>query len=326
MKKHFLFSLLIFLSLFFVGCGKIQDSDFSQDSTDVSVDTPVLDTSPTPEITPEPTPAPDLDTEELGGEILEQEYYDLAKNLSEKYGMNIKIADQCRIYYDVVTIEPSYNLEKILSALKILETAISNYPEGFFEQLYFDSYRTIEVNLTSTITSNDDIDGYFPTAYIIYENDTIVLILNIDMDAEILEQNFYHESSHIIDKVLNHHSLRRDDALYSEESWWVLNPEEFIALNPCFGGYYESYDIMPMEYFQEEFTSYFVSDYGKSFPTEDRATVFETAMMGNARFFACNAPLYEKLKFYCDCIRDTFDTTGWPEQTRWERTLADAHS
>lgn len=142
----------------------------------------------------------------------------------------------------------------------------------------------------------------------------------------ILEQNFYHESSHMIDKVLEHNALYRTDAIYSEEKWWSFNPKEFIDLNPEYGGYYVSYEMMPMEYYQELFTTYFANDYGKSFSTEDRATILEAAMMGTSQIFSPNIsePLHDKLEYYCQSIRDCFDTTGWPTYTTWENTLRKA--
>lgn len=123
--------------------------------------------------------------------------------------------------------------------------------------------------------------------------------------------------------MMAHDALYRDDALYSEETWWSMNPAEFINLNPEYGGYYESYEMMPMDYYQEDFTSYFVIDYGKTFFTEDRATIMEAAMSGNYRSFSkeVSEALYAKLEYYSQCICDCFDTTGWPDVTKWELAL-----
>lgn len=255
------------------------------------------------------------------GTVLEQQYYERAKTLSETYGITIKIADQCSTDYGDMIAEQEYSPDQVGSTLTVLEQAISNYPDGFFSQLYYGSYRKIEINLMGTITSTEEIEGYFPIAFVEHDNGKIIMVLDINVGNDIIEQNFYHETSHMIDKVLEQNALYRADALYSEESWWSLNPKEFIALNPDKGGYFESYAMMPMEYYEEIFTSYFSEDYGKSFSTEDRATIFQTAMSGNTQIFSSNDPLYAKLQYYCQCIRDCFDTTGWPEYTAWEKAL-----
>jgi len=65
---------------------------------------------------------------------------------------------------------------------------------------------------------------------------------------------------------------------------------------------------------------YFISSYACTYPTEDRATVWEQSMVGNDYPFR-NKPLREKLEYYSRCIRDCFDTTGWPEVLPWEEVL-----
>lgn len=260
---------------------------------------------------------------EAGGVVLEQSFYEKAEALSKKYGVTVKIADECQTEYSDKLAVQECDPERVGVGLEVLEKALSNYPEGFWRQLRYGAFRTLEINLMGQISNKEEIEGFSPTAFVQQENGKITVVLNIDESAEVLEQNIYHESSHIIDRVLEHDATYREGALYAEGSWWLLNPEEFRALNPEQGGYFESYEMMPMEYYQEEFSSYFVIDYGKSFSTEDRATVFETAIMGTDPRVSSDAsqPLYAKLKYYCECIRDCFDTTGWPERTAWEKGI-----
>lgn len=262
--------------------------------------------------------------EDSGGTALYASFYDRAATLSEKYGMTIKIADQCDTDFGEKTAVPECDPQTVQNGLDVLEKAISSYPEGFFDQLYYGTYRTIEINLMGAITNKEFIEAYTPNAFVQHENGKIIMVLNIDDSADSLLKTFYHETSHIIDKVLEHDALYREDALYSEEKWWSQNPSEFIELNPEAGGYYESYEIMPMSYYQEVFTPYFASDYAKSFATEDRATVFELAMTGSSQLssFGSANPLRQKLEYYCQCIRDCFDTTNWSDTTIWETSLS----
>ena len=53
------------------------------------------------------------------------------------------------------------------------------------------------------------------------------------------------------------------------------------------------------------------------------ARVLEYAMSGLGWIFdgGTQAPLREKLAYYAACIRDGFDTTGWPAVTAWEEPL-----
>ena len=68
--------------------------------------------------------------------------------------------------------------------------------------------------------------------------------------------------------------------------------------------------------------SCFVDTYSTIRPTEDRARVLEYAMVdyGLYTFEGC-ATLIAKLDYYSRCIRDAFDTTGWPDMVLWEQYL-----
>ena len=128
-----------------------------------------------------------------------------------------------------------------------------------------------------------------------------------DMDL----QCYYHEFSHVIDSFLQWDAWHRDDALYSETGWLDLNPK-------WFDGYTYDYSTLPE---MEDYTS-FIDSYSMISPTEDRARVMEYAMSEYGSWIFEDAPiLRKKLSYYCRCIRDAFDTTGWPEVLPWEQYL-----
>jgi hypothetical protein len=45
------------------------------------------------------------------------------------------------------------------------------------------------------------------------------------------------------------------------------------------------------------------------------------AMANETYLFEAGSGPREKLQFYADCIRNGFDTSGWPETTAWEQVL-----
>ena len=68
--------------------------------------------------------------------------------------------------------------------------------------------------------------------------------------------------------------------------------------------------------------AYFVDGYAMTYPSEDRARLFES-VMSDELFdidFEDAPKLREKLNFYAKCIRQVFDTTGW-EDIPWEAYL-----
>ena len=122
----------------------------------------------------------------------------------------------------------------------------------------------------------------------------------------------YHEFSHMIDRRLGWDARIREDALFSEEGWLARQPEGFA--------YAMSYTDMPEETRRYMETGCFDREYSMTYPTEDRATLFAAAMT-QAQLLEENSGMQKKLDYYARCIRDCFDTEGWPEVTAWEQPL-----
>ena len=141
------------------------------------------------------------------------------------------------------------------------------------------------------------------------------MVLNTDFSWN-WDYTINHELSHMIDRRLAFRQSYVEDALFSEEAWAALNPDDFAYLN-TYDGYMDSeaYKAYP---------SYFIDSYGTTFATEDRAELFGTAMSDYLNsfkedsIFENGTPTAEKYRFYCDCIRDGFDTTGWDSTMPWE--------
>lgn len=234
------------------------------------------------------------------GGAVDAALYDRAKELSARFGVDIRIADQCQIDYGTFTSTEETNADHIEAALDTLEESMSAYPEGFFAQLRYGSLQSIGIELVSNIRT---LDGADPSAAFA-QYDMIV------MDTcSVSTWNFYHEVAHMIDNRLAFDASLREDALFSEDAWLALQPEGF--------DYAYSYSGAPVGNADPD---YFVIPYSMTFPTEDRATLMEAAMSGTP-IFADNERLREKLAFYSQCIRECFDTTGWPAVALWERPL-----
>lgn len=94
-----------------------------------------------------------------------------------------------------------------------------------------------------------------------------------------------------------------------------------MALQPEGFAYAGSYNKIPDSVKKYYDSGYFVQDYACVSAGEDRATMLEKAMLEERAVFAENPGLIPKLRWYCGCIRDSFDTTHWPEATAWEQLL-----
>ena len=235
---------------------------------------------------------------------------DRAARISAAYGLNILVGNDCNTQFYDFTAEYVTDWEIVSQALDTLEDALQDYPEGFFRQLRYDGIHSINIHLVGNIAATTEEYVHTYTAFVQYEYDRFTMGVDI-FTAQ--EQTYYHEFSHVIDSYLEWDSNHRENALFSEEAWNEINPL-------WFPGY-------TFDYSQEVelFDNYsFIDSYSTIKPTEDRARVMEYAMVDYGFYtFEDNDILIEKLRYYCRCIRDAFDTTGWAETVLWEQYLDD---
>ncbi|MEA4965919.1 MAG: hypothetical protein VB055_08885 [Oscillospiraceae bacterium] len=259
-------------------------------------------------------------TAPAAGQAVAAELYERAAALSATYGVQISIADQCPTEYNTYTVEQNLDYWQISAGLDALDTALSSYPSGFLPQLLHDYSKEIDIELVGTLTPIDlpeTVENGFSefAAFVEPQSGKIYMVMDLGQYGG-LEENCYHEISHMIDEKLAFDAMYRDGALFSEEGWAALNPEGFE--------YACSYYDIPESFTHDGYDSYFVDLYARTYPTEDRARILEYAMIGWTWMFSEeNSPLRAKLQYYSDCIRDSFDTTGWPAVTKWEAALGD---
>lgn len=245
--------------------------------------------------------------------ISDEQLYERAAALSQRFGVDIRIGEQCEMEFINYESYPLTDPMFIREGLDMLENCLSKYPEGFFEQLHYDKIRSIRFELVGGLMAEEEqnILGSMSAVAFAQNNEDYYLIALSGF--ELSDGTVYHEISHIIDKRLKWDSQIREDALYSEDAWLALQPEGFR--------FAYSYSDVPEELRQFMETRYFVSEYAMTYPTEDRAVIMESAMMQHNWIFEEGSGKQEKLKFYAACIRDCFDTDGWPETTSWELVL-----
>lgn len=245
---------------------------------------------------------------------VEERLYQQAEALERRFGVDICIAEQCALDYDEFTSRQLTDSGEIERALQVLEDALDDYPEGFFQQLMFGRLESIRFELIYELQRKDWPDDAAYTSFSAFAQDKGHYYLIVIDVRQVGVGTYYHELSHVLDRRLGWDSVYRENALYSEEHWLKMQPQ----------GFNFSYDYQRRPDNWEKYLDWFVDDYSMTMPTEDRARVMEYSMIGASWSFSQRPNLIPKLEYYGKCIRDTFDTTGWPAQTLWEQTLEQA--
>ena len=263
----------------------------------------------------------ELETEKLSEEAVSQELYTKAKAIGYKHGIEIRIAEQMDEDYFDYKVEESLNEEQINSALDILGEELLAYPEGFFDQLLYGSIREIEIHLAGTLTNLEipegEINGFASySGFAQTRGGKAVIVLDVN-EGDNLRNFLHHELFHLTDDKLSFDATIRKDAMYSEEAWMELNPEGFEYAGNTFH--------LPETIYDEEYDLWFIDTYSRTMSKEDRARIMEYAMLGDYNMFLLAPHRQAKLEYLNKCIRDAFDTFGWPEKTVWEETLENSY-
>ena len=245
-----------------------------------------------------------------GGTSADASLYERAQSLSNRFGVEILIADQCETESAYFSCYQLSDYGPVSAGLDILENALSVFPEGFFRQLAYGHIDRVQFQLVGGLTATNGFGGDMSYAAFTDVNGNVCKIV---LDIYSLSKNtVWHELSHAIDRRLSWDAIYRDDALFSEEGWSALNPDGFAYI-----GEYGSLTTN----IQPEWYSCFIDDYAMINATEDRARIFEHAVENSGTIFRDASGLIAKLQYYSDCIRDCFDTALWPETTAWEMPL-----
>ena len=246
--------------------------------------------------------------------LLEPALYDRAREISDRYGVEISIGEQCALVYTHFETYALTDPVFLNGALDVLDNALSRYPDGFFRQLCYGTVETIRIELVGGLKTLEGITDYSSSVGAFAQHRGSYY--GIVFDGFVIDERIvYHEISHMIDKRLAWDAQIRADALFSEESWMALQPDGFQ--------YIESYVDTPEEALAYMDSGYFIRDYSMTFPTEDRADVLASAIALEDWAFEPGSGLRTKLEFYAACIRDCFDTAQWPEVVCWEQVLND---
>ncbi len=241
----------------------------------------------------------------------------VAQRIRDRFGVYVYYKPDVIHYvasdYSTVAVT-DYDL--LRDQILLVEQALSAYPDGFFDDLCYGDYDRLELYLCGKFTPLDE-----------YGIDSAEALANTRGSALVIGFDIYlmnNEYTRVLAHELMHNMERRIDQI----DFMAL--EEWISLTP--GGhdaYYYSYhhdngeemndgtNTFYFEFYPED--AYFIDPYSKSFPTEDRARIFEKLMeSGGDPIFTESPVLMAKARTLCHIIREFFPSVAAIDRASWE--------
>ncbi len=274
-----------------------EDSDLCQDVL-CRWDTDLLDCEDENVYTTRRYTAEDPDTEGLA--LCTQR----AGEINAAYGIRIVFDTTLKQPSDY-TLTPEFQISLLNTGLDTLEACLASLPEGFVKEFSTISDAPLDIALVRTIRN---VSGQAPadgTGLQYWAGGDACIALCI---TDTLQQDFYHQLFHVLETYLFSESTELD-------LWDKLNPKEFDYDH----NYYDYAAHVNSEYLSGKRA--FIDAFSMTYAREDRARIFEYAMMsGNEALFTSEI-MQKKLHQLSYCIRDAY---GWRKSELtypWEQYL-----
>lgn len=233
-----------------------------------------------------------------------------AKALGEKYGVRIRVwEDVQKVLPSDYTFEPEYLVPAYEEYLPVVEQILSAFPEGFLKKLGKSSQNgVLTISLVRQIYGDNALGSLTTASGVHFWDDGsgYIAVAVGDLNAD---QNLCHEIFHAIDSYVMSECILYDN-------WPDLNPD----------GFFYDYDYISNQFreddqYLEDENRAFIDMYSMSYPKEDRARIFEYAMMEGSESYFQSDIMQLKLNTLCKGIREAFKLKKYSQPLLWEQYL-----
>lgn len=229
-----------------------------------------------------------------------------ASELSARFGIHILVGQSAvqappRDY----TLEPETQPGILLRELQNLETRLSQFPEGFWQDTA-SHFTSVKLCIVRSVTGTAASRNQEPATGVQFLDGTDAYV--VITAGKFSEQALYRELFHVMET----HILTGSSAL---DQWSKLNPQEFSYT------YGASAAPKGAEIWLSGENRAFIDFRSQSLPREDRSRIFEAALLpGNQETFQPWI-LQRKLTAICQGIREAYGLTKSTQTYPWEQYL-----
>lgn len=241
----------------------------------------------------------DLETIKIPTISIEEYNNELVNNINEEintikdtYNVNINIKEDAIIDFPDFYAEELLNNELILDSLERIKTILAKYNIEFFNSFYTNGFEGLNLYLTGSLTPSDyETQAANPAAYSLTFNSEYMIV--IDLNQPNIEELLCHELLHNLEFNLNNQNKS------PFANWNLYNPPNYYYNLSYTGNTNYNYTLNE----DDPNDVYFIDYYSHTYPTEDRARIFERICSCSEDSIVNNYPhLYEKSLYLRDEI------------------------
>ncbi len=232
-----------------------------------------------------------------------KDLYERAAEMGNKYGVYIHVGKDLPEYLERGDVS---SRESLKTALDHVEKVLSQFPDGYFDQLNYGYFSRFEIVLCDWPIQDEMAVYKLEDGYVFHIALECRNQKNLDqVEARLLDAVFT-----ATDMKLKNYFENFEDPDFSEEVWMTYNPDFFN-----YAGYL---DEEKADELWKENKDYFVSGSALRFGQKDRSQLMTAVLQSKDLPDGC----LKKAEYYSRMIREAFDDSTWPEKTTWEEELA----
>lgn len=224
-----------------------------------------------------------------------------AHALGQQYGIDILVWEDavCRVP-DGHSLTPEHRVNILNRELELLDHRLSQFPPALLE----DTASNFDA-LTICLVAKIQGDVHSPGSLQFFDGPKTYIILEAGNTAQ---QGLYHSLFHVMETHILGHSSAFD-------RWDTLNPQGFQ-----YDYSFATNAIRNSGIYLTESNRYFLDTFSMSYPKEDRARVFEYAMLEDSAPLFRTPAMQKKLSSVCAAIRQAYgltaDTYPWEQHCK----------
>ncbi|MBR4206284.1 MAG: hypothetical protein IKQ92_12495 [Clostridia bacterium] len=255
-------------------------------------------------------------------------YSPLVSDLYEKYGISVYVGEEAVRYFPDYAVLPVTDEKQITTALEALSHYFSTMPDGFVREVA-ECFSSLDICLTGKIIPQSGNRDAISDAAAFTNNIDGLEYAVFDITLGDFEVTAAHEFFHILESAVYTKAWDAYGNYVDHEGfarWEMLNPDGFDyhwVYTDESGATHTSGEQTGQNWYPgaDPDGVYFVDGYSMTYPSEDRARVFEnisTKFGDDLPGYFAGIHMKLKAAYLAVCIRDAFDSITDDVHPVWE--------
>ena len=240
----------------------------------------------------------------------------IEQELLDDYGVRVIFKEEDLSPLNIGYEYSPVNEKTVAAKLQAIKDVLDYFPDGMIREIENGSELWLYM-VTDLHSDNEDgsVSSYGGCATSL--GGIRMITMDADVHDEFFKTSLSHEISHLLDYIIDFRQINT--------GWVNLLPED-VRADGYLSSYQAGYDNKYTPYDDGRSEIWFYDNYSRTFPTEDRAVIFQIlydSYINGKLDFNMNENLLRKARYYAVIIRQNFVSCKNSDTLPWEKYLGE---